>query len=165
MKAIKIINLSVLALLCQAGFAQSNNIIKSFNLRMDKSAGKGLDNTNITKALNVQFEIPENYEFKRQVIKGTKDKMSEKDDLGYIHERYTQYYKGIEIENSDIRVHYLDDLFVSANGEYIDAQNIDTSVILSNENAIQKAKEYIGAKEYIWEHYSENMYYSIVCYY
>ena len=60
MKAIKIINLFVLALLCQAGFVQSNNIVKSVNLRMDKSAGNGLDNTNITKALNVQFEILEN---------------------------------------------------------------------------------------------------------
>ncbi len=61
------------------------------------------------------------------------DKMSEKDELGYVHERYMQYYKGIKIEPSDIRVHYLNDLFVSANGEYVDAPNIDVSIALSKE--------------------------------
>jgi Zn-dependent metalloprotease len=47
-------------------------------------------------------------------------------------------------------------LFVSANGEYIDAPNIDISIVLSKEKAIEKAKEYIGAKEYMWENESEN---------
>ncbi|MDR1120603.1 MAG: M4 family metallopeptidase [Dysgonamonadaceae bacterium] len=156
MKAIKLINLFILALFCQVMFAQNNDIIKSFDLRMDKSVEKGLNSTNVAKALKIQFKIPENYEFKRQIIKGTKDKTSEKDDLGYVHERYAQYYKGIKIEHSDIRVHYLNDLFVSANGEYIDAPNIDVSVILSKENAIQNAMKYIGAKEYMWEDETEN---------
>jgi Zn-dependent metalloprotease len=156
MKKIKWINLFFLTLFCQAVFSQNNDIIKSFNLRMDKSVEKGLDSTNISKALKVQFKIPENYEFKRQVIKGTKNRTSEKDDLGYTHERYTQYYRGIKIENSDVRVHYLNDMFVSANGEYIDVPDIDVSVILSKEDAIQKAKKHIGAKEYMWEDEKEN---------
>jgi len=156
MKTIKLINLFILALFCQVMFSQNNDIVKSFNLRMDKSVEKELDSTNVTKALKIQFKIPENYEFKRQVIKSTKDRMSEKDDLGYIHERYAQYYEGIKIENSDIRVHYFNGAFVSANGEYIDASNIDVSVILSKESAVQKAKEYVGAKEYMWEDEAEN---------
>jgi len=156
MKMIKLINLFILSLLCQVVFAQSNNIVKSFDLRMEQSVEKGLDSINAAKALKIQFKIPNDYEFKRQVIQGTKDRMSEKDDLGYVHERYAQYYKGIKIENSDIRVRYLNGSFVSANGEYIDAPNIDISIILSKENAIQKAKEYVGAKEYIWENELEN---------
>ena len=129
MKAIKLTNLFILVLFCQAVFSQNNNIVKSFDLRMDKSLEQGLDSTHVAMALKIQFEIPENYEFKRQIIYGTKDKMSEKDDLGYVHERYKQYYKGVKVEHSDIRVHYLNDLFVSANGEYIDVPNIDVSVI------------------------------------
>ncbi len=156
MKVIKLINLFFLVLLCQVMFAQGNDLVKSFNLRMEQSVEKGLDSINAVKALKIQFKIPENYEFKRQVIQGTKERMSEKDDLGYVHERYAQYYKGIKIENSDIRVHYLNGSFVSANGEYIDVPNIDVSVILSKENAIQKAKEYVGAKEYMWENEVEN---------
>ena len=131
-----------MTLFYQVAFSQNNDIIKSFDLRIDKSIEKGLDNTNIADVLKAQFEIPKNHEFKRQIIKGTKVIMSEKDDLGYVHERYAQYYKGIKIEHSDIRVHYLNGLFVSANGEYIDAPDIDISIVLSKEEAIQKAKEY-----------------------
>ena len=157
MKIIKLVNLFVLVLFCQVVFSQnrSNDIVKSFDLRIDKSIEK-LDSTNITKALKVQFEIPESYEFKRQVIKGTNSKRSERDDLGYVHERYIQYYKGIKIEDSDVRVRYLNDLFVSSNGDYIDIPNIDVSVVLSKEEAIQKAMSYIDAKEYMWENEIEN---------
>ena len=156
MKAIKLINLFILVLFCQVVLSQNNDIVRSFNLRMEKSIEPGLDSNNIAKALIIQFKMPENYDFKCQVIKGKKDIISEKDDLGYVHERYAQYYKGIKIENSDIRVHYLNGIFVSANGEYIDAANIDVSIILSKESAIQKAKEYVGAKEYMWEDEAEN---------
>ena len=45
---------------------------------------------------------------------------------------------------------------MSANGEYIDAPNIDISIILSKEEAIRKAKEHIDAKEYMWEDEAEN---------
>ena len=145
-----------MVLFCQVVFSQNNDIVKSFNLRIDKSAEKEFKSDNISKALTTHFNISENYEFKRQIIKGTKDRISEKDDLGYVHERYTQYYKGIKIEHSDIRIHYLNDLFVSANGEYIDAPNIDISIILSKEKAIEKAKEYIGAEKYAWENEAEN---------
>ena len=156
MKAIKLINLFIVVLFCQVMFSQNSDIVKSFNLRKENLVERRADSTNITKALNIQFGIPENYEFRRQVIKGTKDKMSEKDDFGYVHERYAQYYNGIKIENSDIRVRYLNGLFVSANGEYIDAANIDVSIDLSKESAIQKAKEYVGAEEYMWENEAEN---------
>jgi Zn-dependent metalloprotease len=146
MKHISII-LFILTLLYQEVLAQ----VKSFDLRMDKSVENGLNSTNVIKALKIQFNIPENYELKQNAVKGTANKMSETDDLGYVHERYTQYYKGIKIEHSDIRVRYLNGLFVSANGEYIDVPNIDISIALSKEDAIEKAKNYIGAKKYVWE--------------
>jgi len=156
MNVVKFIKLIILTLFCQVLLAQNNDIVKSFNLRMDEFVEEVLDNTNIIKALKTKLEIPENYEFKRQIIKGMEGKMSEEDDLGYVLERYAQYYKGVKIENSDIRVRYLNGIFVSANGEYIDAPTIDVSVILSREDAIQMAKEYIGAREYIWESEAEN---------
>jgi hypothetical protein len=42
MKAIKLINLFIWVLFCQVVFAQNNDIIKSFNLRMDKSVHRTL---------------------------------------------------------------------------------------------------------------------------
>lgn len=35
-----------------------------------------------------------------------------KDNLGLVHERYSQYYKGIRIENSDVRIHYKNKIFI-----------------------------------------------------
>ena len=158
MNTIKLINLFILALVCQVVVAQNNGIVKSFNLRMDKSVEKVTDNANVEKTLKRQLKIPENYEFKRQIIKGTKEKTSEVCDLGYLHERYAQYYKGIKIENSDIRVRYLNGVFVSANGDYIDAPNIDVSIVITPEDAIKKAIEHIGAEKYRWEDEDENNY-------
>lgn len=150
--------LFILTLLCQIAYPQRLNegIVKSFYLRVDKTVEAKLDNANTVDALITQLKIPANYEFKHQITKGTGEKMRERDDLGYVHERYAQYYKGIKIEHSDIRVRYLNDLFVSANGEYIDVPNIDISFVLSKEKAIEKAKEYIGAKKYMWEDEAEN---------
>ena len=157
MKATKLISLLILSVFCQVLFSQNNDIVKSFNFTVDETVTDlRLSRIDITRTLNLKLAIPENYEFVLQVIKGSNERMSEKDELGYVHERYAQYYKGIKIEHSDVRVRYLNDLFVSANGEYIVAPNIDISVILSKEKAIEKAIEYIGAKEYIWENEAEN---------
>ena len=58
MKTIKLINLFILALFCQVVFAQNKDVVKSLDLRMDKSIEGELDSTNIAKALKIQFEIP-----------------------------------------------------------------------------------------------------------
>jgi Zn-dependent metalloprotease len=156
MKHISII-LFIGVLLFQIAYSQevNNERVKSFFWQVDTTAVKS-ENTTATKALNTQFKIPQGYEFVRQVIKGSKNGTSETDELGYTHERYKQYYKGIEIESSDIRVRHLDGVFISANGEYIDISDIDVSIILSKDEAIQKAIAYIDAKEYMWENETEN---------
>jgi Zn-dependent metalloprotease len=115
-----------------------------------------LSKSNIKETLKTKLNISKEYEFRNQVIKGTKDATREIDDLGYTHERYDQYYKGIKIEHSDIRIHYRGDSLAFVNGEYIDVPNIDISIALSKDNAIQKAKEYLGAKKYMWEDDAEN---------
>lgn len=72
--------------------------------------------------------------------------------MGHEFERFDQYYKNIKIEHSDIRIHYLNNSVIAVYGEYINAQNIDISIIISKETAIQKAKNYIGAKQYFSEY-------------
>ncbi|MDR1895619.1 MAG: M4 family metallopeptidase [Prevotellaceae bacterium] len=145
----------MLTLLCQTVYSYAQDIVKSSDLRIDKS--KFSLNDNKTKEiLQTQFKLSNDYEFRTQIIKGAKDETIEHDDLGYKHERYAQYYKGLKIEHSDIRAHYLNDSLVSINGEYINQQNIDVSIILSKTDAIQKAKDYIGAKKYMWEDEAAN---------
>ncbi|MCL2289831.1 MAG: M4 family metallopeptidase [Bacteroidetes bacterium] len=109
------------------------------------------DNNNASRSLNTQLGIPNDYEFRIQTIKGKRDQIRETDELGYVHERYTQYYKNIEVEHSDVRLRFLNNSFHSVNGEYIDVPTIDISVVISKEAAIQKAKKYVGATKYVWE--------------
>ena len=68
-----------------------------------------------------------------------------KDEQGFTHERYRQYYKGIAIINSDIRIHKKNGEIVSANGEYINEQQIDTTHKLPLSDAIEIAKKQISA--------------------
>jgi len=145
--------LVVLIWSCQTGFSQDQrmNILRSID-RMDAiQFGASLSGRNAGESLNIHLKIPKDYEFRNQIIPGTRDQTSEKDDLGYVHERYAQYYKGIRIEQSDIRARYLNDRLISINGEYVDIPNIDISIAISKEAAIKNAMEYIGAKKYIWE--------------
>lgn len=157
MKAIRWIGLFVLTLFWQTIFSQNHNthLIKSFFWQSEDPVA-GWDSTNMATVLKNRLGILEDYEFVRKIIRGTKGKMSEKDDLGYVHERYAQYYKGIEIEHSDIRVRYFEGAFVSANGSFVDAPYIDVIITLSIEEAIQKAVAYIDAKTYMWEDETEN---------
>ena len=79
-----------------------------------------------------------------------------KDDLGLTHERFVQYYKGIKVEGSDIRVHYKGKVVVSVNGEYANTINLDVNPVLLEEEAITQAKGFINAKKYRWEIPEEN---------
>jgi len=55
------------------------------------------------------------------------------------------------VEHSDIRAHFFEDSLVAINGEYIDVQNIDITVAISEKEAVQKAIAHIGAKLYLRE--------------
>jgi bacillolysin len=73
------------------------------------------------------------------------------DKLGYFHEKYFQYFKGIKIEYSDIRIHYKNKKMVSANGNYVKSLNIGIAHKISSEKAIKNAIEFVNAEKYIWE--------------
>jgi len=148
--------LLMLTIWCQITYSQISNedLVKSVYVEIDTST-IAIDSNQVEIFLTTVLKIPNDYEFKKQNIKGT-NQTREVDDLGYAHERYEQYYKRIKVEDADIRTHYLNDLLVLANGEYVNAPNIDTVVMLSKEEAIQAAIAYIGATEYIWEEEEDN---------
>lgn len=70
-----------------------------------------------------------------------------KDNLGLVHERYSQYYKGIRIENSDVRIHYKNKNFYYANGEYVFFEKMDTTVVISRDQAYDFAKIFIFKRD------------------
>ena len=106
------------------------------------------------KSQAAHLGIPREYEFRDKIIMdvyGFEVPTRITDELGYVHERYAQYYKGIRVEHSDIRTHYFDGKLVAINGTYADVPDIDVSVVLSKEAAVRKAIDHIGEKKYFRE--------------
>ncbi len=79
---------------------------------------------------------------------------SEKDQVGFTHERFQQYYKGIKVENGIYIVHSRNDVIESLNGEYKLIKEINTTANISIEEATKKAKAFVNAKEYMSENKS-----------
>ena len=89
--------------------------------------------------LKTSLQLSDSFDFR--YVNG----FTHKDEQGFTHERYRQYYKGIAIINTDIRIHKKNGEIVSANGEYINEQQIDTTHKLPLSDAIEIAKKQISA--------------------
>ncbi len=79
----------------------------------------------------------------------------EKDDLGFIHTRYKQYYKNIPVEGGEYIAHVKPAGLDCINGIVF---NIKTMVVIPSLNktdALNKALAFIGAKKYKWENTAE----------
>jgi len=140
--------LVVLAFFSQTLFSQDlkKNPIKWVVLSEDHQFEISLNSKNAKESLKTHLGIPADYEFRDKIIEGVYGAVFPTrivDELGYTHERYSQYYKGTRVEHSDIRTHYFDGKLVAVNGTYSDIPNIDVSVVLTKESAIQKAKDII----------------------
>lgn len=89
--------------------------------------------------LKTSLQLSDSFDFR--YVNG----FTHKDEQGFTHERYRQYYKGIAIINSDIRIHKKNGEIISANGEYINEQQIDTTHKLPFSDAKEIAKKQISA--------------------
>ena len=74
---------------------------------------------------------------------------SEKDPIGFTHERFQQYYKGIKVENGVYIVHSQNDIIESLSGEYKVIKNINTTPSISANEAITLAKSFVDAQKYM----------------
>lgn len=81
-----------------------------------------------------------------------KELSSKKDQLGFTHEKFQQYFSGIKVEYGVFSVNKKNDVIQSLNGEYLPLdENFSTKPILSEQAALQKAMNYIGAQKYMWQ--------------
>lgn len=67
------------------------------------------------------------------------------------HEEFHFKYKGIPIEYATLKVHKKEGIIKSINGEYYENISTDVTPIISEKDALEKAKEQIKAELYIWE--------------
>ena len=73
------------------------------------------------------------------------------DDLGILHKRFQQYYKGIRVFDAEYLLHGRDGNIEVMNGDF---QNIEIKSIepaYNERQALEKALEYVSAKKYLWE--------------
>jgi len=70
------------------------------------------------------------------------------DNIGFTHDRYQQYYKGLPVEYAVYYVHSKNGRVVTANGDWYDSINISVATAISAQAAYQKAAAYLGAQTF-----------------
>lgn len=74
-----------------------------------------------------------------------------KDELGYTHQRYQQYYKGIPVEGAVLNSHSINGRVISFNGRIAGFSSSDYAVSVNEQNALNFALQHINAKTYKWQ--------------
>ncbi len=124
-----------------------------------KSAWVKIDTTKVKiKPIDTKKILKDKLKLQNTIeIRKYSDDKPKTDELGQTHEKYQLYYIGLKIEHSDIRVHYKNDNLFLINGDYISELNIFIIPKITEETAIDKALEFVGADKYIWENPEENI--------
>ncbi len=69
----------------------------------------------------------------------------EQDEYGYTHERYIQYYKGVEVENRGYVFHYNQDVRITyVNGSYLPVTDLDVMPAFSEKTARKIFAKYLN---------------------
>lgn len=76
---------------------------------------------------------------------------TQKDNLGYVHYRYFQSYQGIPIDGAEYIVQTLEGLAKSLRGNAYAIHDLNTTPILSEEEALESALAAFGEAYYLWE--------------
>lgn len=73
------------------------------------------------------------------------------DRLGYVHQRYAQFYRNVPVEYGAYTVHSRNGQVQAMSGELKPVKGISTTPSLSASAALQKALTYVGAQTYMWQ--------------
>ncbi len=75
----------------------------------------------------------------------------EKDNVGFEHQRFQQFYNGVKVEHGTYNVHSKNGVVHAINGEFKKLENMSTRPSLNESAALDNALSYIGAQEYMWQ--------------
>ncbi len=78
-------------------------------------------------------------------------KKSNEDKIGFTHYRFNQHHNGVKIEAAELIFHEKNGKVKSINGVILEDLNVDTAPSISENQALNFAKSYVGAKSYMWE--------------
>ncbi|MBD2767151.1 M4 family metallopeptidase [Hymenobacter sp. BT664] len=75
----------------------------------------------------------------------------ETDQLGFTHQKFAQYYKGVRVEHADYTVHAKGDVIESISGDFERIADLTVTPSLSEEAALKRALAHVGARKYMWQ--------------
>ena len=73
------------------------------------------------------------------------------DELGYVHEKYQQYYKGIKVEHGTYSVHARQGVVESISGQFEKVDGLNVAPSLDAAAGLQRALAFVGAEKYMWQ--------------
>lgn len=86
-----------------------------------------------------------------QFADGMRVKRTETDRMGFTHERISQTYNDVLVEDGEYIVHSKNGFVYAANGMWFDGIAVNTNAVLSKDDAIAKATAFVGATQYRWQ--------------
>lgn len=107
----------------------------------------GLTNENVFERMRTVLRISPNDQLQLRRIM--------KDEIGYTHYRYQQYFHGVMVEAGEYIVHVKDAEVKMMNGLYLENLSVPYTASISESAALQKALDFIGASLYKWQVPSE----------
>jgi Zn-dependent metalloprotease len=75
----------------------------------------------------------------------------ETDQLGFTHQKFAQYYKGIRVEHADYTVHAKGDAIEGMSGDFEKISDLSTTPSVSEASALKRALAHVGARKYMWQ--------------
>ena len=75
----------------------------------------------------------------------------ETDQLGFVHEKYQQYYKGLKVEHAIYTLHARQGKVQSMSGKVERIQHLNVRPSLAPAAALRSALAFVGARHYIWD--------------
>lgn len=101
-------------------------------------------------------------EFKKNLEMDVDDELraekSEKDQIGFIHDKYQQYYKKVKVEGAVYSTHAKNNIIESYSGEYKGIKNFDVKPTISSAQGLSAAINHVGADTYAWDNTVKNSY-------
>ncbi len=75
----------------------------------------------------------------------------ETDQLGFSHQRFEQYYKGVKVEHATYTAHSRGGQLASLSGDFEKIGALSVTPTLSADAALNRALAVVGAKKYMWQ--------------
>jgi bacillolysin len=92
---------------------------------------------------------------RQQLALTTADQMVQRsadtDQLGFVHQRFAQFYQGIRVEHADYVVHSKSGGVEAINGDFERIVKLNITPSVSQKIALNSALSHVGARTYMWQ--------------